>query len=74
MSKVLAFYSVTFVVFFCLTDNLLKNKRDNFIFIENPKNSINDKIYIFSLNNIHILFKDNFRNLINQVLTWLFQG
>ena len=48
MSKVLAFYSVTFVVFFCLTDNLLKNKGDNFIFTGNPKNPINDKIYIFS--------------------------
>ena len=35
----------------------------------NHKNPINDKIYICSLNNIHILFKDNFKNLINQVPT-----
>jgi len=41
----------------------------SFIFIENPKNLINNKMYIFHLNNIHILFKDNFRNLINQILT-----
>jgi hypothetical protein len=41
----------------------------NLIFIRNPKNSINDKISICLLNDIHILFKDNFRNLINQVPT-----
>jgi hypothetical protein len=38
--------------------------KHNFIFIGNPTNPINDKIYIFPLNNIYILFKDDFRNLI----------
>jgi hypothetical protein len=33
----------------------------------NHKNPINGKIYICPLNNIHILFKDNFKNLINEV-------
>ena len=55
--------------FFYLINNLLKNKRHNFIFIMNLKNPINEKISICPLNNIHILFKNNFRNLINQVPT-----
>ena len=45
----------------------------NFIFIRNSKNPINEKIYIFPLNNIYIYIythtQDNFKNLINQVPT-----
>ena len=44
------------------------NNRLNFIFKRNPKNPKNNKISICPLNNIHILFKDNFIILINQVL------
>ena len=52
--------------------SLNQNNRFSFIFIGNPKNPINDKISTCPINNIHILFKNNFRNLINQVLTRLF--
>jgi hypothetical protein len=70
MPRVLTLYYITCILFFFLSNRQsLKNKRHNFIFIENPKNPINDKISIYPLNNIHILFKDNFRNLINQVPT-----
>jgi len=57
---------VTYAVFLS-NRNLFKIKRHSFIFIVNHKNPINGKIYICPLNNIHILFKDNFKNLINEV-------
>jgi hypothetical protein len=61
MSRVLAFYFMIYIAFLS-NRQLLKNKRHNFIFIENIKNPINNKISICPL-------KDNYRNLINQVPT-----
>jgi len=37
---------------------LLENKRHTFLFIEKPENLINDKISIFSLNNITYIILD----------------
>jgi hypothetical protein len=64
MYRVLTLYFITCIVFLS-NKQPHKNKRHNFIFIGNPKSLINGKTFIFPLNNIHILFKDNFRNLIN---------
>ena len=61
MSRMLALYFITYIVFLSNRQYHV-NKRHSFIFIGNPKNPINEKIYICPLNNIHILFKDNFRN------------
>jgi len=68
MPRMLALYFITYIVFLFNRQPHM-NKRHSFIFIGIPKNPINGKIYISSLNNIHILFKDNFRNIINQVPT-----
>jgi hypothetical protein len=64
MYRVLSLYFMTYIVFLS-NRQPHKNKRHNFIFIVNLKNLINDKISTFSSNNTHILFKDNFINLIN---------
>jgi hypothetical protein len=67
---VVVFYFVTYEVFISNKQPFLKNKRHAFIFIENPKNPINrKKKSICPLKNIYILFKNNFRNLINQIPT-----
>jgi len=71
MPRMLAFYFITYI-FFLFNRQPHMNKRHTFIFIGIPKNPINGKIFIFLLNNIYILFKDNFRNIVNQAPTWLF--
>jgi cbb3-type cytochrome oxidase subunit 3 len=71
MPRMLTFYFITYI-FFLFNRQPHMNKRHTFIFIGIPKNPINDKISIFLLNNIYILFKDNFRNIVNQAPTWLF--
>jgi len=47
----LFFYVVSVYILYS-TYILFENKRHNILFIEKPKNPINDKISIFSLNNI----------------------
>jgi hypothetical protein len=46
MPRVLPLYFVIYIVFLFNRQLFLKNKRHNFIFIENFKNSINRKISI----------------------------
>ena len=57
MFRVITLYFMTCIVFLFNRQSLIKNKRHNFIFIENPKNPLNDNIYIYiPFINIHILF------------------
>jgi hypothetical protein len=59
---VLSFFCMCFSSVLYFTAYNLENKKHIILFIEKPKNPINDKISIFPWIISHVLFQDNFRS------------